>query len=62
MKADITVRVRRPDGTTLIREVSLETGVTWSGIGGLTRETRQAFRKRLDRTLVAALNATVGGR
>lgn len=61
MKADITIRVKRADGTILIREVSLEGGNVWR-YGGYVRESRKEFRTRLDRHVSAALNATVGGK
>ena len=60
MQADITIRVKRPDGTVLIREARVESQRVYR-YGGFTAETRKEFRQRVDRHVKAALNATVGG-
>ena len=61
MKVKVFVAATRDDGVTLTQEVSTETQRVWvPGNGVFQRETKAQVRKRLDRMLTAAINATVG--
>jgi hypothetical protein len=61
VKVSVSVTVRRDDGTTLTQEVSTGTERVWvPGNGVFQRETKAQVRKRLDRMVTAAINATMG--
>ena len=60
MKVAFTIQVRRDDGVVIEYSDSLESGRLYR-YGGFVRETRKELRQRVDRTLKAALNKTVGG-
>lgn len=61
MKIVAVISVTRDDSTVLTREVRVETERVWnSAVGQYRPETKDQTRKRFERHLVAARNATLG--